>query len=130
MNNNILYNKNCLFCNFKKDEYTLENKLAYAIYDGFPVSKGHMLFITKRHIQTFFEITNEEKIAIFDLINRAKEILDRKYNPDGYNIGTNCGKYAGQSIMHVHIHLIPRYKNDVQNPLGGIRGVIPNKKEY
>lgn len=107
-----------------------ENELAVAYFDEFPVSKGHVLIITKGHAATFFDITNEEQIAIIDLLNKCKEYIDKKYNPDGYNVGLNCGESAGQSVMHVHMHLIPRYKGDVENPRGGVRGVIPNKKNY
>lgn len=122
----------CVFCDEfpQKKEPVLENELALCYYDEFPVTNGHMLFITKRHVQTIFETTVEEKKAIFDLIDKAKLKIDKEFHPDGYNIGANCGKYAGQSVMHVHIHLIPRYKGDVSNPRGGIRGVIPNKKDY
>ena len=119
---------NCAFCEIK--EYILENELAYAIYDKYPVNKGHMLFITKRHVKTYFETTFEEKIAILELIEKAKVLLDDKYSPDGYNIGANCNEEAGQTIMHVHIHLIPRYKNDMEFPEGGVRGVIPSKMKY
>lgn len=89
-----------------------------------------MLFITKRHAKTFFDTTKEEKMAIFDLVEKAKEEIDQKYKPDGYNTYPNCGHYAGQTVMHVHLHLIPRYRGDVENPKGGIRGIIHSKKEY
>ncbi len=80
--------------------------------------------------ETFFDITDEEQIAIIELLNKCKKYIDKKYNPDGYNVGLNCGESAGQSVMHIHMHLIPRYKGDVENPRGGVRGVIPNKKNY
>ena len=118
----------CFFC--KTEDYIFENELAKGRFDGFPVSEGHMEFVTKRCVPTFFETTTEEKIAIFELIDQAKEYLDNKYHPDGYNIGMNCGESAGQSIMHVHVHLIPRYKGDVKNPRGGVRGVIPSRQNY
>ena len=86
--------------------------------------------MTKRHINDFFETTIEEKNAIFELMNKAKEIIDKQYNPNGYNIGMNCGIAAGQTVMHMHVHLIPRYYGDVENPRGGIRGVIPKKQSY
>lgn len=86
--------------------------------------------MTKRHVKDFFETTSEEKSAIFELIDKVKSIIDEKYSPTGYNIGMNCGKSAGQTIMHIHVHLIPRYDGDVENPRGGVRGVIPNKKYY
>lgn len=123
----------CLFCKWKeeyKENIIFENELAFATYDGYAVSKGHMLFMTKRHVDNFFNTTLEEKVAIFELVNEAKKMLDEKYSPDGYNIGMNCGVAAGQSIMHIHVHLIPRYSGDVENPRGGVRGVIPQKQNY
>lgn len=124
--------ENCVFCDWLKNnaQKIIENDLAIAYYDQFPVSIGHALVITKRHVATFFDTTEEERIAIFDLVDKIKQINDKNNNPDGYNIGINCGKYAGQSVMHIHVHVIPRYKGDVENPRGGIRGVIPNKKDY
>lgn len=122
---------NCPFCEkLKTIKPILENDLAISFYDEFPVNPGHMLFITKRHVETFFDTTNEEKKAIFELVDKAKAIIDKKFKPDGYNIGLNCGFYAGQTVMHIHLHLIPRYKGDIENPKGGIRAVIPSKKEY
>jgi diadenosine tetraphosphate (Ap4A) HIT family hydrolase len=118
----------CFFCN--TDDYIFENELAKGRFDDSPVSEGHMLFVTKRCVSTFFDTTTEEKIAIFELIEQAKKYLDEKYHPDGYNIGMNCGEFAGQSVMHVHVHLIPRYKGDVENPRGGVRGIIPSKQNY
>lgn len=114
----------------KPSGFILENKLALGKVDDFGVSKGHMVFITKRHVETFFDTTPQEKQAIFELVDEAKKMLDEKYAPDGYNIGMNCKEAAGQSVMHVHVHLIPRYKGDVENPRGGVRGVIPSKKDY
>lgn len=122
----------CLFCNWKEDKEknVLENELAFARFDEFAVSKGHMLFMTKRHVKDFFETTEEEKKAIFELVDKAKKMIDEKYSPSGYNIGMNCGESAGQSVMHIHVHLIPRYDGDVENPRGGVRGVIPKKQNY
>ncbi|WXR60459.1 HIT family protein [Peptostreptococcaceae bacterium AGR-M142] len=113
----------CLFCNFDKKEYVLENELAFVIYDKFPVNKGHALVIPKRHFESYFDITNEELLKINELIKKMKDILIETYKPDGFNIGINIGKYAGQSIFHLHVHIIPRYKNDVkkQRLKGGIR---------
>lgn len=124
--------KECVFCEqFIPNRNPLfENKLAIAYFDEFPVSKGHIIIITKRHAATFFDITNEEQIAIIELLNKCKKYTDKKYHPDGYNVGLNCGESAGQSVMHIHMHLIPRYNGDVENPRGGVRGVIPNKKNY
>lgn len=123
-----LSNKECIFCQMK--DYILENELAYAIYDKYPVGKGHMLFIPKRHVKDFFDITKEEREAIFELIDEGKKLLDKKYSPDSYNVGINCGEHAGQTIMHVHVHLIPRYIGDMKDPTGGVRGVIPYKMKY
>lgn len=123
----------CLFCKWKeeKEKILLENEYAFARFDEFPVSKGHLLFMTKRHVKDFFETTLEEKNAIFELMDKAKEIIDKKYSPSGYNIGMNCGISAGQTVMHIHVHLIPRYDGDVENPRGGIiHGVIPKKQNY
>lgn len=123
---------NCCFCDDfipnKKPIYG--NELAAAYFDEFPVNKGHTLIITKRHTETFFSTTNEEKEKMLELLDKCKNYIDEKYHPTGYNIGLNCGEDAGQSVMHVHMHLIPRYKGDVENPRGGVRGIIPNRKEY
>ena len=122
---------NCFFCKcIKNKEFEIENDLAFAIFDGYPVSKGHLLVITKRHIKDWWETTKEERIAIFDLIDETKKLIDNEYHPDGYNIGMNLGIEAGQTIMHLHIHLIPRYKGDISNPRGGVRGIIPEKQKY
>lgn len=118
----------CPFC--EPADIVLQNKLSYAIFDRFPVSPGHMLIIPKRHFPDYFQITEDERKAVFDLLNECKSYLDEKYKPDGYNIGINCGEVAGQSIWHVHIHLIPRYKGDVKNPRGGVRGVVPERRIY
>lgn len=121
----------CFFCKCLEDgDLFLENDLAFARYDGFPVSNGHLEVCPKRHIKDFWEATLEERIAIFSLLDEAKKVVDEKYGPDAYNIGMNLGEEAGQSVMHLHVHLIPRYKGDVENPRGGVRGVIPSKKDY
>ena len=98
----------CIFC--KNLPKVLEHELAYALYDIKPHSKGHMLFVPKRHHATVFESTPEEIKAVFELINTAKSMLQKEHNPDGYNIQANCGSVAGQIVMHAHVHLIPRYK--------------------
>ena len=124
-------NNPCLFCNSKASGITHENNLAYASYDTYPVSEQHCLIIPKRHVADYFELSNEELIACNDLIKIVKqEVLDKDKNVKAFNIGTNAGKIAGQSIMHCHIHLIPRREGDVDNPQGGIRSVIPKKQHY
>ena len=121
----------CFFCkSINNKDYELENEFAVARFDDFPVNKGHLEIITKRHVKDWWGTTKEERIAIFDLLDEAKKIVDSKYNPDGYNIGMNLGAKAGQSVMHLHVHLIPRFEGDVPNPKGGVRGIISNKQNY
>ena len=124
-------NNPCLFCNSKISGIAHENDLAYASYDTYPVSEFHCLIIPKRHVIDYFELTDEELVACNDLIKVIKEeILIKDKNVKAFNIGTNTGKIAGQSIMHCHIHLIPRREGDVENPQGGVRSVIPQKQHY
>ena len=122
----------CVFCDYlvKKEKVIFDNKLAFMIYDGFPVNKGHMLIMPKRHVESFFELTSDEKLAMDELVTRTKAFLDENFKPDAYNLGINEGVYAGQSILHCHLHVIPRYIGDVSNPRGGVRGVIPAKQNY
>jgi diadenosine tetraphosphate (Ap4A) HIT family hydrolase len=123
--------KDCPFClNNLTSEIILENNFSYAIYDKFPVSKGHILIIPKQHNSNYFDLSLEEQKECLILLNNAKKILDKEFKPDGYNIGININKDAGQTIWHAHIHLIPRYNGDVEEPRGGVRGVIPFKKNY
>jgi diadenosine tetraphosphate (Ap4A) HIT family hydrolase len=121
---------NCPFCTPDPGEIILENDDAYAKYDQNPVSPGHLLIIPKRHTSSVFTITPGEGTALWDLLRDAKQFLDDQYSPDGYNIGINDGESAGQTVMHLHIHLIPRYQGDMPNPRGGVRGVIPEKQQY
>lgn len=118
----------CLFC--EKKDYILENEMGYAVFDENPVNQGHMLIIPKKHVKDFFESDSVMRHELFALLDQAKSLLDKQYHPDGYNIGMNCGEMAGQSIMHLHIHLIPRYEGDIENPKGGVRGVLPTKRNY
>lgn len=120
----------CPFCNPGPDDIVLQNESAYARFDKYPVSPGHLLIIPRRHIPSIFEATSREIADLWDLVFRAKEYLDQKYYPEGYNIGINDGESAGQTVMHLHIHLIPRYKGDMNDPRGGVRGVIPEKQKY
>ena len=124
-------NNPCLFCNSKASGLAYENDLAYASYDSYPVTPNHCLIIPKRHIIDYFELTNDELIACNDIIKIIKqEIINKDKTVLAFNIGTNAGKLSGQSIMHCHIHLIPRRKGDVENPQGGVRAVIPKKQHY
>src|SRR5690554_3975095 len=110
----------CPFCQLEKKDILLENEWAVAIYDQYPVQKGHMLIIPKGHVETYFDATDRQIAAIHELLPQGKQMLDREYAPDGYNIGVNVGRYGGQTIPHLHVHLIPRYKGDVEDPRGGI----------
>ena len=124
-------NNPCLFCNSKSSGVAHENDLAYASYDTYPVTEQHCPIIPKRHVVDCFELSNEELIACNDLIKIVKnEVLDKDKNIKAFNVGTNAGKIAGQSIMHCHIHLIPRREGDVDNPQGGVRSVIPKNQHY
>ena len=124
-------NDPCIFCNVKKEELQFENKLAYSSIDSYPVSKFHSLIFPKRHVNNYFELSIEEVQACHELILKTKEkILKIDTTVKGFNIGTNSGKTAGQSIMHCHIHLIPRREGDVENPQGGVRSVIASKQHY
>ena len=124
-------NNPCLFCNVSESGCAHENVLAYASYDTYPVSEHHCLIIPKRHIKDYFELTKDELTACHELIKVVKEeILTKDQSVKGFNLGTNIGKVSGQSILHCHFHLIPRRENDVENPQGGVRSVIPNKQHY
>ena len=124
-------NNPCLFCNIKESDLVKENDLAYASYDSYPVSEGHCLIIPKRHVKDFFDLSNDEIIACNDLIKEIKnEIIKKDNSVKGFNVGSNAGKISGQSILHCHIHLIPRRPGDVENPQGGVRSVIPLKQHY
>ena len=120
--------ENCIFCN--PEIKLAENDSAYARLDGFPVSPGHILIIPKRHVESCFELTEEEVKDMYSLLKEVKFYIDNIYKPDGYNIGFNVGTAGGQTVMHCHMHVIPRYEGDVENPRGGVRGVIPKNKEY
>ena len=114
----------------EKKERLLENEVGFVIYDGYPVSKGHCLIVPHRVYSDYFESTNEEVIGLQKLVLETKKLLDGKFQPDGFNVGINSGETGGQTVPHVHIHLIPRYKGDMENPRGGVRGVIPSKQKY
>ena len=122
-------NKPCPFCKLEREKI-LESELSFAIYDGFPVNDGHILIIPKRHTANYFDLSTEEQSNCFELLNRVKLIIQEKYNPAGFNVGININEAAGQTVPHVHIHLIPRYAGDVEEPRGGVRGVIPGKRGY
>jgi len=118
----------CTFCN--KSDSILENEYWICIYDNYPVSNGHTLIIPKRHFNDYFLSTELERSSFDKILFEVKEHLDKEYSPDGYNVGFNVNEEGGQSIFHCHIHVIPRYRGDVENPRGGVRGVIPSKQNY
>ncbi|MCQ2238384.1 MAG: HIT family protein [Bacteroidaceae bacterium] len=121
----------CPFCHMDDSiKVILEVDAAVAIYDANPVSPGHALIVPKRHVASYFDLTDYELTAMNRLLKYVKVELDAKYHPDGYNIGVNVNEEAGQSIFHCHMHVIPRYKGDMANPKGGVRGVIPEKQKY
>lgn len=121
---------NCIFCKMSPSRVIAEKELCFAIRDGFPVSEGHTLIIPKRHVADYFDLTEAEILDMQNMMKDIKKQLDKEFNPDGYNVGINVNAAAGQSVFHVHMHLIPRYIGDVENPKGGVRGVIPDKQKY
>ena len=124
-------NNPCLFCNTPLKEFIFENDLAFVTFDSYPVSKYHSLIIPKRHIKDYFDLTNDELASCHDLLLKMKNKINSEDNSvKGFNIGSNSEKSAGQTILHCHIHLIPRREGDVQNPQGGVRSVIPAKQHY
>lgn len=124
----------CPFCDIEKlideDRIIYQDSTWIAILDNYPVSKGHTLLIPKRHCKSYFDLNFIELESVGVTIGVIKRLLDTKYKPDSYNIGINCGEAAGQTVMHCHIHIIPRYNGDCENPRGGVRGVIPEKQHY
>jgi diadenosine tetraphosphate (Ap4A) HIT family hydrolase len=128
-----MHTKDCLFCDYKnpaKNTIVAENSLAYARWDNYPASAGHVEVVPKRHVVSFFDLTPSELAAVYDLAKKAKKIIVGRHNPDGFTIGVNEGEAAGRTVHHLHLHLIPRYIGDVKNPRGGIRHVIPGKGDY
>ncbi|PKM93518.1 MAG: HIT family protein [Firmicutes bacterium HGW-Firmicutes-1] len=123
----------CYFCDLyikSRENVVIENEFAFAIYDEFPISVGHALIVPKRHYGDYFLSMEQDVQSMFSLIREMKQIICKEFNPDGFNIGINVGKYAGQTLDHVHIHLIPRYKGDVKCLEGGVRNIIPHKGSY
>lgn len=124
----------CLFCQIaqgnREAKIFADFTHCYVMKDEFPVSKGHLLMISKEHMENWFTASEEVRLDIMRALHSMKDCLDLEYAPHGYNIGMNCGKVAGQSVMHLHVHLIPRYRGDMEDPKGGMRGVIPSKQKY
>jgi diadenosine tetraphosphate (Ap4A) HIT family hydrolase len=120
----------CPFCNPDKSKVILTNDHAMAFHDGYPVTPGHSLIVPKRHISSFFEATRDEQAAMLDLLAEMRQLLLSERSPDGFNVGINDGAAAGQTVMHLHIHLIPRYAGDTEDPRGGVRWIMPKKAPY
>ena len=120
----------CPFCSLPPERVLASNALAFVIRDGYAVSPGHTLIIPRRHVGSFFEISEEERAAMLALLDGQKRALDAEYSPAGYNVGINDGAAAGQTVPHLHIHLIPRFAGDLPDPRGGVRWVMPHKAKY
>jgi len=121
---------NCIFCNLPNERILYESVHWFVISDSYPVSPGHTLLIPKRHIKDYFDINDSEYAELKTVLDLTKARLDKEFNPGGYNIGINCGEDAGQTVFHLHMHVIPRFKGDQADPRGGVRCVIPEKADY
>lgn len=126
----MIYQTTCQFCDLDKARIMMANDHSVAFHDSFPVTSGHSLIVPKRHIVSFFEATREEQVAMLDLLSEMREFLLKERSPDGFNIGVNDGAAAGQTVMHMHIHLIPRYAGDTEDPRGGVRWIMSEKAPY
>ena len=122
--------KTCAFCTLPLARVIDENATAIVIRDGYPVSPGHTLLIPKRHTGSLFDLSEKERGELLALLDRAKLVLDKEFHPQGYNIGINDGTAAGQTVPHLHVHLIPRFEGDLPDPRGGVRWVLPEKAKY
>ena len=120
----------CPFCTLPATRILGGDDLALIASDGFPVAPGHTLIVPRRHVASFFEATAAERASLLQLLDQAKAIVDAEFGPDAYNIGINDGRVAGQTVPHLHIHLIPRYAGDSADPRGGVRWVLPEKARY
>ena len=123
-------NAPCPFCEIDPQRIIYEDQFCFAVRDWFPVSEGHTLIVSKRHIPSYFDASDEEKNALTHTMEKIKRDIDKHFAPDAYNIGINDGPEAGQTVPHLHIHLIPRYKGDTADPRGGVRWVVPDKAAY
>lgn len=118
----------CPFCGVAAP--VLESELALAVEDKYPVAPGHLLVVPRRHVAGYFDATPAEKAALWALVEEARAHLEATRSPDGFNLGVNVGAAAGQTVFHLHVHVIPRYEGDVSDPTGGVRGVIPGMQNY
>lgn len=120
----------CPFCSPSPDRILVEHDLAMVLRDGFPVSEGHQLVVPRRHVASLFDLDPDERAAIWMLVEQAHRSVRDELSPDGVNVGLNDGYAAGQTVMHAHVHVIPRYTGDVPDPRGGVRWVLPDKARY
>jgi diadenosine tetraphosphate (Ap4A) HIT family hydrolase len=120
----------CPFCHLEKNRILLDSEFAVAFSDGFPVAQGHTLVIPKRHVASLFELPDEEQAAVWLLVAQVRALLLAELHPDGFNVGHNDDPAAGQTVMHAHIHFIPRKYGDVTDPRGGVRWIVPDKAAY
>ena len=120
----------CPFCEPDKQRIWFDDQIGVVRWDAYPVTQGHTLVVPRQHVASLYELPQETQISLWQLVSEARRRLQDKFSPDGFNIGLNDGEAAGQTVPHVHIHVIPRYNNDVPDPRGGIRWVIPEKARY
>lgn len=120
----------CPFCSLPQERVIARNQFAIAFRDAYPVSPGHTLIVPSRHVASLFEVDPGERTALMDLLDEVKRQLDEEYRPAGYNVGINDGPAAGQTVPHLHVHLIPRYVGDQPDPRGGVRWIFPDKAVY
>jgi diadenosine tetraphosphate (Ap4A) HIT family hydrolase len=120
----------CPFCPPPPARIFHTSPLVLCLWDGFPVSPGHALLIPRRHVESWFEATEEEQRALSDAIVVARAEIEKRYRPDGFNVGMNLGAAAGQTVAHLHLHVIPRYAGDAADPRGGVRWVVPKRADY
>jgi diadenosine tetraphosphate (Ap4A) HIT family hydrolase len=122
--------RNCPFCDLDTSRVLLTNASAIVIADGFPVAEGHMLIVPRQHVPSLFDLFEDEQAALWKLVAQVRARLLTEYKPDGFTIGVNDGRAAGQTVMHAHVHVIPRRQGDVADPRGGVRWVVPTKAAY
>ena len=120
----------CPFCKIRDEQCALATPVVRAFFDSFPISKGHTLVVPIAHVSSLYELTNEEQASVWLTVAKIRQRLQAEFDPDGFNIGVNDGPAAGQTVPHAHIHVIPRYAGDVEDPRGGIRWVLPSKANY
>jgi diadenosine tetraphosphate (Ap4A) HIT family hydrolase len=120
----------CPFCQLDQNRTKLANGFCSAVEDGFPVSHGHMLVIPRRHIHSIFDLNLYEYEDVWAMVKEVREMLKKTHNPDGFNVGLNDGRHAGQTVEHAHVHVIPRYEGDMEEPRGGVRHLMPGKGYY